>query len=146
MSKIVNRFKTVFGELIEQSGLGIVGVAREMKVSRYMLYKWLHVAKDMRLPSLVKIADYFDCSLEYLCGKADVRLEYVPQPLPEFSSRLREVLREKNMSAYRMFRETNIVSTQLHQWTHGITPALNTLEKIAVCLSVTLDYLVGRDR
>ena len=146
MSEIVEKFKLTLKDLIEQKRMGICDLARELNTSRFVIHKWLVVAKDMRFSALIKLADYFNCSVEYLCGKTDVYLGYVPKELPKFSDRLKEVLAECNISSYKLCKDTKIMSTQLHQWTYHTRPMLNNLEIIAEYLGVTIDYLIGRDR
>lgn len=145
MSEIVEKFKSTFKDLIEQKEIGIGELAKELNTSRFVIHKWLTVAKDMRLSSLLKIADYFKCSIDYLCGRTDVYLGYMPQEIPPFSDRLKEVLAECNKSAYRLFKDTKIMPPQLHQWTYNTRPMLNNLELIANYLEVSIDYLIGRD-
>ncbi len=108
MSEIVEKFKSTFKDLMEQKGIGIGELAKELHTSRFVIHKWLTVAKDMRINSLLKIADYFKCSIEYLCGRTDVYLGFKPREIPKFSDRLKEVLAESGKSAYRLFRDTKI--------------------------------------
>ncbi len=108
MSEIVEKFKSTFRDLMEQKGIGIGELAKELHTSRFVIHKWLTVAKDMRINSLLKIADYFKCSIEYLCGRTDVYLGFKPREIPKFSDRLKEVLAEHNTSAYRLFKDTKI--------------------------------------
>lgn len=146
MSEIVEKFKLTFKELIEQNGIGICELAKELNTSRFVIHKWLTEAKDMRLRALIKIADYFRCSIDYLCGRTDVFLGYVPKLTPKFSDRLKCVLVECKRSAYRMFKDTRIVPSQLHKWTYNTHPMLNNLEIMAKYFGISIDYLIGRDR
>ncbi len=146
MSEIVEKFKSTFKDLMEQKGIGIGELAKELHTSRFVIHKWLTVAKDMRINSLLKIADYFKCSIEYLCGRTDVYLGFKPREIPKFSDRLKEVLAESGKSAYRLFRDTKLMPTQLHQWKYHTQPMLNNLVVMADYLDVSLDYLIGRER
>lgn len=146
MSEIVEKFKLTFKELIEQKGIGICKLAKELNTSRFVIHKWLTEAKDMRLKALLNIADYFRCSVDYLCGRTDVYIEYVPKEVPKFSDRLKYVLAECNKSAYRMFKDTKIVPSQLHKWTYNTHPMLINLEIMAKYLGISIDYLIGRER
>ena len=146
MSEIVEKFQLTLTELMEQKGIGICELAKELNTSRFVIHKWLTEAKDMRIKALIKIADYFRCSIDYLCGRTDSYLEFVPKELPKFSDRLKYVLVESNKSSYRMFKDTRIAPSQLHQWTYNTHPMLNNLEIMAKYLCVSIDYLIGRER
>lgn len=145
MSKIVEKFKHTLKDLMEQKGIGVVELAKDLNTSRFVVHKWLTQAKDMRFDSLLKLANYFNCSIEYLCGRTDVYLGYVPKEPPKFSDRLREVLAEHGVTSYRLFKDTKIMATHLHQWKYNHNPMLSNLEIIADYLGVTIDYLIGRD-
>ncbi len=127
--------------------MGIGELATELNTSRFVLHKWLSSAKDMRLDSLVKLADYFDCSIEYLCGRTEVYLGYAPKKeLPNFAARLKRVAAECGLSLYRLFKDTKIMTTQYHQWKYHTQPMLNNLDRLSEYFGVTIDYLIGRDR
>ncbi len=141
---VVKGFKASLGELMADKGLSPTGLGRAMGVNMFVVRKWLYDVRDVKLRSLVKIADFFGCSLEYLCGKTDVFLSYEPRPLPPFASHIKTVLRECGKSSYRLLKDTRIAPSQYNEWLHGSTPKLTTLELLAEYLDVTLDFLVGR--
>ena len=146
MSETIEKFKLTLKELMELKNIGIGELAKELHTSRFVIHRWLTSAKDMRINSLLKIADYFQCSVEFLCGRTDEYLGFEPKEIPPFSDWLKNVLAECDKSAYQLFRDTKIMPTQMHQWKYHTQPMLNNLVIIADYLGVTLDYLIGRDR
>lgn len=73
MSKFPNRLK----ELREKRELLGKDLAKIMSVEPATITNW---EKGNRFPKddvLIKIADYFDCSLDYLLGRADDHLENI---------------------------------------------------------------------
>lgn len=141
---MVNGFKTTLKELLTDNGFNATSFSRAIGVNMFVVRKWLNEVKDVKLKSLIKIADFFGCSLEYLCGKSDVLLTYEPQPLPPFDERIKTVLHSCGKTSYRLLTDTAIAPSQYHGWLHGTMPMLTTLETIAEYLNGTLDYLVGR--
>lgn len=141
---VVNAFKTTLKELMSDNGYNAPSFGRDIGVNMFVVRKWLNEVKDVKLKSLIKIAEFFDCSLEYLCGKSDVLLTYKPQPLPPFCERIKTVLHNCGKSSYRLLKDTRIAPSQYHCWLHGTIPMLTTLETISDYLNITLDYLVGR--
>ena len=141
---VVKGFKATLKELMEDNDLNPTGLGRAIGVNMFVVRKWLYEVKDVKPKSLIKVADYFGCSLEYLCGKTDVLLSYEPQPLPAFGEWIKTVLHSCDKTSYRLFGDTKIAPSQYNAWSHGTMPMLTTLEKLAEYLNVTLDYLVGR--
>lgn len=141
---VVEGFKTTLNELLSDNGFNATSLGRAMGVNVFVVHKWLKQVKDVKLKSLIKIADYFGCSLEYLCGKSDVLLSYEPQPLPPFGEWIKIVLHSCGKTSYRLLTDTHISPSQYNGWLHGAIPMLTTLEVISEYLNVSLDYVVGR--
>ena len=98
------------------------------------------------LSQLVKLADYFDCSLDFLTGRTDTVLDYSPKPCPPFYARFREVMAERGITRYRMSKETKIKDSYFTEWSKGTDPHLFSLIEVADYLNVSVDYLVGREQ
>lgn len=61
--------------------------------------------------------------------------------------RFMQLLQEKNITAYRVSKETGVTQTTLSDWKTGRgTPKTATLQKIADYFSVSLDWLTGKSK
>lgn len=59
--------------------------------------------------------------------------------------RLEELLRERNMTAYKLSKETGILTATLSSWKKGTyVPKGNKLQVIANYFGVTVDWLLGK--
>lgn len=142
---VISGFKDTFNELLKESDKTIKQVSIELNTSPFVVLKWKHKLTDVKLKSLIKLADYFDCSVEFLCGKTKRQKDFEPRRCPPFGERMVKVLKEKGCSTYRLFKDTAIKPAQYHHWRKGTEPLLSSLETVAEYLGVTLDYLIGRD-
>ncbi len=105
---------------------------------------WKRGEMEISLENAVKLADYFQCNLDYLAGR-NVRYEQVaPRPLPPFYERLRAVMKENEITRYWIAHNTDIKDVYFTHWKQGATPYLANVIKLATYLNVSLDYLVGR--
>lgn len=95
---------------------------------------------------LIAIADYFNCSLDYLVGRSDTYLDYVPKECPPFYEYLRELLAKRKVTKYRVNTDTRIKSSHFVDWKKGADPQLYSLVELADYLDISIDVLVGRDR
>ena len=58
LREVLKEYKTSQGKLI-----------RELPVSASVLYRWLSGKSQPTIPMLIKLANYFDCSVDYLIGR-----------------------------------------------------------------------------
>lgn len=104
--------------------------------------------RGKNLPSLataVKLADFFECSLDFLAGKIEIDRKVTPRPLPPFYENLRKVMKERNITRYFLTHKTReIRDSHFSNWIQGDQPKLITVCILAKHLDVSLDYLVGR--
>lgn len=62
-----------------------------------------------------------------------------------FTDRFREMLQSKNLTAYRVAKDTGISQGLMGEYSRGEKlPTINNLVKIADCLNCSVDYLLGR--
>ena len=139
-------FKNTFNELLCEKDISAKEAGRLLNTLPSVVSKWKNKAEDLKLKSVIKIADFFDCSLEFLCGHTAEQLNYTPQLCPPFGERIVTVLHECNCSSYKLFKSKIVSPAQYQHWRTGTEPLLSSVAKIANYLNVTIDYLVGRDR
>lgn len=107
---------------------------------------WIAGKRAIKRNQLIRLADFFDCSVEYLVGKTDILLDYTPKPCPPFYDRLRELLEQEHKSCYNFVKVNKFYDSYLTNWKNGSDPNIYTLEKSAQYFGCTIDYLIGRDR
>lgn len=100
----------------------------------------------MRLSQIVKIANYLDCSLDFLTGRSDEVLDFQPQECPPFYPYLRMLLKLKGVSRNQINTNTRIKSSHFVDWKNGADPHILSLIELADYLDITLDILVGREK
>jgi len=71
--EIVKAFAERFNALREAAGLGRSDLAYDLRVPYTQLHQWSSGKNCPSMHYLVKIADYFDVSLDWLVGRSDDR-------------------------------------------------------------------------
>lgn len=62
-----------------------------------------------------------------------------------FSSLITQLLKERNLSAYRLSKELNISESVISSWKRGtLVPGYNSIKKLADYFDVSADYLLER--
>ena len=139
-------FKETFNDLLKESEKTLDEIAADLHTSKSVISKWKNHTKDLKMKSLIKLADYFNCSVEFLCGNSRDQLNYTPKECPPFCTYIKTVLASCKVSAYKLVKNTSISRAQFHRWSKGTEPLLTSLETVAEFLDITLDCLIGRDR
>ena len=119
-------------------------LAEKLGVHSTAVSGWARGASLINLANAVKIADFFECSLDYLAGISEVDRNVPARPLEPFYTRLRAVMKSCNVTRYRIAKETEYKDAYFTKWSRGAVPDLITVIKLAQYLNVSLDYLVGR--
>ncbi len=64
-------FTERFNELLKSRGINAVTLAKEIGVPKSIVYEWKSGVRDPSLENMLRVADYFGVSLEYLTGRED---------------------------------------------------------------------------
>ena len=64
-------FTERFNELLKSRKINAVTLAKEIGVPKSIVYEWKSGARDPSLENMLRIADYFGVTLEYLTGRED---------------------------------------------------------------------------
>lgn len=132
-------------DLMTEKNLNTVTLGKEIGVSDETVRRWKNGQRSILLSQFLKIADYFNCSLDYLAGRTDVYLDYTVKNLPLFYDNLRKIMQETGVSRYALVKSLPIYDSYFTNWKQGKSPNLVTLVTLADFFNISIDYLVGRD-
>ncbi len=146
---ILNTFAERLGELVEEDNTGYGHIASSVGINVHYLYAYtsdINTAMPT-VANLIKLADYFGCSLEYMIGLSDSNSSgSFHRELPDFASRFRQIVAEQGYTLYRLGVETNTSTTTYYRWLNNRSyPNIDSLLKVTNTIDVTLDYLIGRE-
>ncbi|MDE7264800.1 MAG: helix-turn-helix domain-containing protein [Clostridia bacterium] len=133
-------------ELMNERGISNKELAEILGVAQNSVARWKRGARYMRLPQFIAIADYFNCSLDFLAGRSETVIDFIPKERPPFYEHLKNILANKNITKYRVITETKIKSSHFVDWKNGSEPQIHSLIELADYLDISIDYLTGRDR
>ena len=108
-----------------------------------------HYLSGKILPStemVIKLADYFSCTCDYLLGLESENYANLFKACPPFNERLKELCIIHRITRYRLQKITNIPESVLRYWAKGkTTPSIVNIVKIAEALQCSVDYVLGRE-
>ena len=82
--------------------------------------------------TLVKLADYFRCSIDYLLGLTDQLSEEEFKQRPPFPEQLTFLLNHFKVTKYRLEKQTGLSEKTVNRWHNGKTqPTVDSLIRLA---------------
>jgi transcriptional regulator with XRE-family HTH domain len=143
--EILSKFNERLAELMQEHEITSERLAVKIGVTGSVIRRWTYRDTNIKLSNLLRVADYFNCSLEFLLGRTEKVLDYTPKPLPKFGRRFREIIMNRGVSSYRLRNLTKIKGSHIYKWDRGAEPRLSSLLELANFMNITVDYLIGRE-
>lgn len=69
MDKTSNSFAKRLKELMQEKNVNSLDIESATKISNQAISLWLHEKREPKLYYLWVLADYFECSIDYLVGR-----------------------------------------------------------------------------
>ena len=135
----LNEFMIIHNKTIQE-------ISKETSIDDSVLYDYVN-GSIPKLKHAVTLANYMDCSLNYLMGLEDNPKEFPfkkEYDISVFAKRYDELLSRFNISHYFLSKEYGLNYSSHYSWRRGATPSLNSLVIIAKYFDVSIDFLIGR--
>ncbi len=114
---------------------------RESSVSEYLQGKHLPTVEH-----LVRIADYFYVSADFLLGREEENDKLKFKPCPAFSERLEFLLDYFKLPSYAIYNKTEISKSAYYDWKSGKrVPTVENVVRLADRLDCRVDFILGRE-
>lgn len=139
----MNEFQERLQDLLVENGLSRLQLAKRIGISFETLNGYFNKDFYPELSVAIKIANYFDCSIQYLMGLTD---DYKSKETNELSfvETLKKLMKENNLSIEKFMKALDMSEANFYRWQTGKTkPAMTSLIAIANLFNVTIDYLIG---
>ncbi|MCL2555945.1 MAG: helix-turn-helix domain-containing protein [Firmicutes bacterium] len=144
--KILKDFGDRLTELMLFDNLTTEELAKRLNIGRSTVHLWKTGKRNITLSNALKLAEFFECSLDFLLGRSDDKLSYTPRTYPPFYDRLLQIIDEKGMTRYRLVKDTKISDGNLYSWKNGGNPFIQTVIDLADYFGYTLDCFIGLDK
>lgn len=138
-------FKNRFLELIEDFECKKSEIPLKLNID-YNIYKKIIEFGIIPKPIiLMRIADYFEASIEYLLGTTNKNEFYKSEQPVTFLDRYNGLKKEKGFNDYKIAQKLHISTSYTTNWQKkGFMPSLSNLIILSQVFEVSLDYLLGR--
>ena len=143
---ILSKFAERLNELLNEAEINAAKLAKDINIEQSAISKF---SRAQRLPStetLVSLANYFNCTTDYILGLSDVLDDRKFKCRPPFSDQFNFLLKKSGITKYRFEKETNFSEITVNRWQRGTyEPSVENLVKIAEYFNCSVDYLLGRE-
>lgn len=145
-SVTISLFCETLKELMEDSGFSNnEQFAHALGMDRNAIDRWFSGKYSPSIESVRKIADFFNCSADYLFGLSD-KMEYtLSRGSSTFCERYEKLVKQNDITHYRVAKECNIKLPTVTKWRKlNQIPNIETMVRLTEVLNCTLDYIIGR--
>ena len=131
--------------MCEQSNLNQKQIAKEIGINQSQISRYLKgILPDIK--TVVKIADYFNHSIDYMIGLIDneekpSKKGYNPSM---FYKNYQYLLNKNNTTHYQLAKNKIVCETSLRLWKKDTLPKFEVICNIAYYLGGSVDELLGR--
>lgn len=142
MSEFVERLDW----LISEQGLNHKTFAEKVGISESCISQYMCDKHVPTVENLVKLADYFHCSTDYLLGREEENNCHIFKECPPFCERI-VFLKNKFGGKVDVFvKNAKIVRSSYFNWASDkFTPSLDNIICLANNLYCRVDYVLGRE-
>ena len=145
---MLKNFSDRLRDLMFDHNLSAKKLSENLDHNIHDIYHWKS-GKGKFMPSvanIIKLADYFRCSIGFLLGLEEENHLPDPKRTPPFSQRFRFAVESNGYSLYKLGVATQMGTAQYYAWIHGQSkPSIYSLINIASVLGCSIDYLLGRE-
>ncbi len=142
------KFQERFNDLVEEkfSFDKKTEAARLIGITYVTFSKICNYGIVPKVPVLIKIADYFNVSIEYLLAESDDEYFEKSKTQSTFPERLSELKNKKGINSYyELSEKLHIHRNNISNWRlDGYLPEISNLELLSDFFDVSIDYLLGR--
>lgn len=142
----LSKFSDTLNELITLNNLTEISLAEKTGIPVSCISLYLNGKQLPYIDTAVKIADYFNCSMDYLLGLSDNVNEKKYLPCPPFAERFSYLVENNKMDSCRLYELAGVPKSSFYEWKRGKSkPTIDYLVKLSQVLGVSIDYILGRE-
>lgn len=142
----MSEFGERLGELIFENNLKQNEFAEKAGIKPSCVTVYLQGKGLPTVESLIKIADYFQCSTDFLLGYEEENKSIMFKACPPFSEQILFLKKHFKRTAYQIYHNTNISKTCYYDWLSGkCKPTLDNVIRLAALFGCRIDFVLGRE-
>ncbi len=133
-------------ELMNEAELNVPALADKINMDASCVLRFVKAERLPATDTLVKLADVFQCTTDYMLGLSDVLDDRKFKRRPPFSERLKFLLKTYNITRYKLEHDTEFSEQAIKNWYRGTyEPTIESLIKLSKYFKCSVDFVLGRE-
>ena len=121
-------------------------LASHLGVAAPTITRYLTAKRAPTINNLVLLADYFNCTTDFLLGRENENYVKNFKSCPQFSEHFKNLLTHYGYNCLTFAKATNIHQSRVYDWKNGKkVPNIDSVIKIAEFFDCSVDYVLGRE-
>ena len=142
---ILSKFSESFTELLLQHNIAPSAFAKIIGCGKGTISRYQSGQKLPSLNILLRMADYFQCSTDYLLGLETELYTRTFQSVIPFQQRLPVFCQTLGITKYQIEHKAKIAQSAIYKWQNGTgIPSVDSLIKISQAFGCSIDFILGR--
>ena len=143
---ILSKFTETLNFLISDNDITGEELAEAVNIPAATISRYRNGVHAPTIDYLIKIADYFNCSVDYLLGLEEENTALTFKKRPPLKEQIALLPKQFNKSYYAFCREAKIPESGFYDWKNGNkTPTVQSIVKIAKYFDRRVDFILGRE-
>lgn len=141
----LSKFSETLKGLMSERSLTETELANETEIQVSCISLYTNAKHMPTIGNLIKIADYFECSADYLLGLSETDNTSVFNRCPPFSERIEYLLKHYNCTISSIVDKTQLSRTRFFEWKNGKRqPSVDNVILLAEHFDCSVDFILGR--
>lgn len=142
----MNLFVKRLNELMVECHQSVDDIAKYLGIKHTSnIYEWLEGNTKPRILNLIKLANLFECPIDYLIGRSENNDKTYNNNIPPFSQQFKKVLKSVGKKQCDLLNNKIVSNGHLDNIRKNKYLLLDAMIKIADYLGVSIDFLIGRE-
>ena len=143
----LSKFAERLSELMFDSQYNGHTLSEKLDCGYNTIYRYLQCERTPSVEMVVVLADFFNCSTDFLLGLEDENYTNKFDKCSIFTEIFVSLLDECQISQYYLEKKTAISHSTMGYWKNGKKkPTIDNIIKIAQVLDRSVDYILGRTK
>lgn len=143
----ISNFVERLDNLMFDNNVTPIKLSNDIGVVSTTVTRYLQEKRAPSVDTLVKIADYFNCSCDFLLGLTDDDTTATYYPCPPFNEQLKILKEHFNCSWRHFYTSTDISDSSFYNWKNGTSaPSVDCIIALAKGFQCSVDFILGRTK
>ena len=143
---ILSKFGETVKELMDERNLTGKQLGLELGVAGPTITRYIRAERMPDINIFVLIADYFNCSTDYLLGRESDNQNLKFKKCPPFTEQIEILAKHFSPTFSAFYKKAKIHESTFYEWKNGNSiPTLESIIRIADNFECRVDFILGRE-